>query len=133
MFSHRRLRDAQISPGGSWIALFLTFSDDDEETENGLWVVSADGATRRKLDVPGFGAYRWRDDNTLLFIPMRTSAEDSMQLWAVDVSTNQNWPLTNPDTLFFSISNGDWNVSPDGRQVVFVNSADQNIWLMTVP
>lgn len=129
--SHERLRGTQISPEGSWIVFFLTFAE--ESAENGIWVASADGTERHKLDVPGFGAYRWRDDNTLLYIPMRTSPEESMQLWAVDVSANQSWPLTDPSSLAFSISNGDWDVSPDGRQLVFVNSADQNIWLITLP
>lgn len=127
----KRLRDVEISPGGNWAAYFITFAD--EPDRNGLWVVSSDGAIQKKLNVPGFGAYRWRDDNTLLYIPMRASAQESMQLWAVDVSANQSYPLTDSDTLTFSISNGDWDVSSDGRHVVFVNSADQNIWLISLP
>ena len=132
LFSHKRLREAEISPGGSWIVFFVTFSD-DEAVENGLWVVSADGAVQRRLELPGFGAYRWQDDQTLLLIPMRSPGQESMQLWAIEVATNQSRPLTDPASLSFSISNGDWEVSPDGRQVIFVNSADQNIWLITLP
>lgn len=131
LFTHKRLRGADISPGGSWIVFFLAFAD--EPADNGIWVISADGAARQKLALPGFGAFRWRDDNTLLYIPMRASSEESMQLWAVDVRTGQLQPLTNPTSLSFSISNGDWDVSPDGRYVVFVSSADQNIWLITLP
>jgi Tol biopolymer transport system component len=56
-----------------------------------------------------------------------------MQLWAVDVSANQSQPLTDPTSLSFSISNGDWELSPDGQHIIFVNSADQNIWLITLP
>ncbi len=131
LFTHKRLRGGEISRGGSWIAFFLSFAD--EPTENGLWVISADGTTRRQLDLPRFGAYLWRDDNTLLFIPMRAPDEASMQLWAIDAPTGQLQPLTDPASLSFSISNGDWEVSPDGRHVVFVNSADRNIWLITLP
>jgi Tol biopolymer transport system component len=32
-----------------------------------------------------------------------------------------------------NILNGDWRVSPDGRYVVFVNSADRNLWLLELP
>jgi Tol biopolymer transport system component len=64
---------------------------------------------------------------------MRGSAEKSMQLWAITASTGQAQTLTDPTQLSFSISNGDWDVSPNGRQVVFVNSADNNIWLITLP
>ena len=64
---------------------------------------------------------------------MLSPGQESMQLWAIEVATNQSRPLTDPASLSFSISNGDWEVSPDGRQVIFVNSADQNIWLITLP
>jgi Tol biopolymer transport system component len=131
LFSHKRLRGGEISAGGSWIAFFLSFADDP--AENGLWLVSADGATQRQLDVPRFGAYAWRNDDTLLYIPMRAPAETSMQLWAIDAASGQLQPLTDPASLAFSISNSDWEISPDGQHVVFVNSADQNIWLITLP
>lgn len=131
LFSHKRLRGGEISTGGSWIAFFISFAD--EPTENGLWLVSAAGTTQQQLDIPRFGAYAWRNDDTLLYIPMRAPDETSMQLWAINAPSGQFQPLTDPTTLSFSISNGDWEISPDGRQVVFVNSADQNIWLITLP
>jgi Tol biopolymer transport system component len=129
--TEKRLRGVEVSPDGSWIAYFLTFADEPEK--DGIWVVSADGSERFKLDVPGFGGYRWRDNKTLLLIPMRSSAEESMQLWEVEVEANISRPLSDPTGLSFSISNGDWEVSPDGRHVIFVNSLDQNIWLITLP
>jgi Tol biopolymer transport system component len=133
LFSHKRLRGTEISPEGSWIALYVTVADGEPPEKNGIWVVSTEGATQQKLDVPGFGAYRWRDDHSLIYIPMRSSVEESMQLWQVEVATNQSRPLTDPDLISFSISNGDWDVSSDGRHVIFVNSADQNIWAITLP
>ncbi len=131
LFTHKRLRGGDISPGGSWVAFFITFADDP--AENGLWLAASDGATRRRLDLPRFGGYRWQNDTTLLFVPMREPAEESMQLWAVAASTGQYRALTDPTRLSLSISNGDWDVSPDGRAIVFVSSADNNIWLMTLP
>ncbi|MCB0225320.1 MAG: hypothetical protein KDI02_16650, partial [Anaerolineae bacterium] len=74
----------------------------------------------------------WRNDTSLIFIPMRESAEESMQLWQVDVVTNESRPLTDPNNLVFSISNGDWTVAPDGSNVIFINSVDQNIWLIAL-
>lgn len=130
--SHKRIRGIELSPGGSWVVFYLDFAE-DEPANRGVWLLASDGASRRKLNVPGFGAYRWRNDNTLLFIPMRASAGESMQLWAVDVTTDQAAPLTDPDSLSFSISNGDWDVSPNGQTVIFVNSADQNIWAIQLP
>jgi Tol biopolymer transport system component len=131
LFTERRLRGIDISPGGSWIIFYLTFAD--ESTDNGFWVVKPDGSDLHQLDVPAFGAYQWRNDDTLLYIPMRISADESMQLWAIDAATSQNMLLTNPASLSFSIANGDWTVSPDGNHVIFVNSEDQNIWAITLP
>jgi Tol biopolymer transport system component len=129
--SHKRIRGLEMSPEGSWVVYFISFADPPEE--RGVWVAATDGLTRKKLTTPGFGAYHWRDDQTLLYIPMRLSAEASMQLFSINVATNQIEPLTDPQTVFFSISNGDWRVSPNGQHVVFVNSLDQNIWLLSLP
>jgi Tol biopolymer transport system component len=131
LFSHKRLRGGEISPNGSWISFFITFSD--EAADNGLWLVSTASQIQRQLELPRFGGYRWQDDDTLLFIPLRLPEEPGMQLWTIAAATGQFQPLTNPESLVFSISNGDWEVSPDGRHVVFVNSTDQNIWLLTLP
>ena len=126
----KRIRGIEISSDGSWIAFFVTFSD--TLGNSGIWVVNPDGTILQQLNVPAFGAYQWRDDTTLLHIPIRQSIEESLQLWRVDVLANESRPLTDPERLTFSISNGDWQVSPDGQKVVFVNSADQNLWLLNL-
>lgn len=126
----KRIRGIEISPDGSWIAFFVTFSD--TPGNSGIWVATPDGTRLQQLNVPDFGTYQWRDDTTLIYIPMRQSIEESMQLWSVDVLTNESRPLTDPEVQTFSISNGDWEVSPDGQRVVFVNSADQNLWLISL-
>jgi len=131
LFSHKQIRGGDLSPNGTWVAYFLTFAE--EPADNGLWLINIAAGTRRKIEVPDFGGYRWRSDDSLLFIPFRASAEVSMQLWTIDAPTGQVTPLTTPATLSFSISNGDWDVSPDGQHIVFVNSVDQNIWLITLP
>ncbi len=130
---HKRIRGVEISPGGSWVVYYVDFAADDAPADRGIWAVSGDGVTRQKLAAPGFGAYRWRNDATLLLLPMRATATDSMQLWAIEVAQNRAAPLTNPATLPFSVSNGDWDVALNGRAVVFVSSADHNIWLINLP
>lgn len=131
LLTEKRIRGVEISPGGSWIAYYLTFADDPQK--DGIWLMSSDGSERLPLNAPGFGAYQWRNDNSLIFIPMRSSPQESMQLWSIDVPGNNVAPLTDPARLAFSISNGDWGISPDGQQIVFVNSQDQNLWLITLP
>ncbi|MDM8529490.1 hypothetical protein QUF58_14955, partial [Anaerolineales bacterium HSG24] len=128
LFTENRLQDIKLSNGGSWVVFYATYSDNPER--DGLWLVSTDGETQRQLDVPGLVAYQWRDDNRLVYIPMREPDETSMKLMQIDVATNETIPLTNPAEVPFSIANGDWELSSDGRMVVFVNSADFNVWLL---
>ena len=129
--SQKRIRNPKMSPDGGWIVYFVDFADEVED--RGVWAVSSDGMTRKKLNFPAFGAYNWRDDDTLLIIPMRDNPEESMQVWSLDVPDNVAVPLTDPASVKFVISNGDWTVSPNGDSIAFVNSDDKNIWLLTLP
>jgi hypothetical protein len=124
-----KLRGAVLSAGGTWLAYYVTFSDD--QTLNGLWVVRTDGTHRQQLSRDLFGSYRWRDDGRLLIVPFRPGAE-SHQMLEFDASRRSTRPLTDPSTLKFKITNNDWTVSPDGRKVAFVSSNDYDIWLLTL-
>ena len=64
-------------------------------------------------------------------IPFRPEAV-SHEFWEMDINTGETRRLTDPDVIPFKIANGDWAVSPDGRHVVFVESRDRNIWLLTL-
>ncbi|MEJ2559571.1 MAG: hypothetical protein P8186_25815, partial [Anaerolineae bacterium] len=74
---------------------------------------------------------QWRDSRRLLIIPFRPEAVFH-ELWELDVETGETRRMTNPEVTPFKIANGDWTVSPDGRYVAFVESGDQNIWLLTL-
>ncbi|MDM8532431.1 hypothetical protein QUF63_14755, partial [Anaerolineales bacterium HSG25] len=128
LFTENRLREIKLSDEGSWVVFYVTYADDP--TQDGLWLVSTDGQIQRRLDLPGFGAYQWQDDQHLVYIPMREAGEVSMTLMRIDVTTGEMIPLTNPDEVSFSIANGDWQLSSDGRMMVFVNSNDFNLWLL---
>ena len=39
--------------------------------------------------------------------------------------------FTDPATQPFTIANGDWSVSPDGREILFQEARDGNLWLLT--
>ena len=41
--------------------------------------------------------------------------------------------LTDPSKLPFRIHNNDWQLSPDGNRIVFVNNEDRNLWMLTLP
>jgi Tol biopolymer transport system component len=129
LVSAERLAGMSVSKDGTWLAYYITF--DADKSRNGLWVQRTDGSQRRKLDM--WGAYQWRDDSRLLVIPMRASSDTAFEVWEVDAASGRQRKLTDAATTPLQILNGDWRVSPDGRYVVYVNSVDRNLWLLTLP
>ncbi len=119
-----RLRGSLPSPGGNWIVYTINFDRDPQN--NGAWLVSTDGATRRKLDF--FGSFQWRDRDRLIYVPLEMG-ETSHAFREYDARTDSYRALTDPAAAPFKIANGDWSISPDGKQVVFLNAKDRNLWL----
>jgi hypothetical protein len=133
-----RLRSASISPSGQWLVYYSTFSTDIGE--NGLWFLRTDGSERRQLDRKLFGAYQWRgceevctaENDRLIIVPFDPKAVYH-EFWEMNPSSNIARPLTDPAQTPFKIANGDWRVSPDGRYIAYVESADRNIWVIALP
>jgi Tol biopolymer transport system component len=122
-----RLRGGVPSPQGTWLAYFVTL--DEDPAKNGLWLADTQTGAGKRLDL--FGAYRWRDDEHLLVVPLDLTSS-MHRLMEVDASTGLARPLTDPSLTPLRIANGDWSVSPDGRRIAFVSAEDQNIWLLTL-
>lgn len=128
MVRAERLRGVSLSPGGSWLAYQITFSSTPEE--NGMWVVNTSTLERKKL--PVFGAFRWRDDDSLLVVPLELG-QDWHRIVQFEAATGEVINLTSPGLTNFKIANGDWSVSPDGRHVAFVSAVDLNVWVIRLP
>lgn len=124
LVSAERVRSIQMSPSGSWLAYYI--AQDDDAARNGVWIQHSDGSDARQLDF--WGAYQWRDDSHLLYIPMRESSDVPFVIWEYDVTAATSRPLTDPSEVPIFIANGDWQVSPDGRYIVYVSSIDHNLW-----
>jgi hypothetical protein len=124
------LRSGPLSRDGTWLAYMVT--QDRDQARDGLWLVRTDGTQQQKLAPDLFGAFQWRDGHRLLIIPFRPDAT-SHEFMEFDADTQTARRLTDPAITPFKIANGDWVVSPDGRQVVFVASQDHNLWLLSLP
>jgi hypothetical protein len=124
-----RSRGYAMSPDRRWMVVFVTFSENP--ADNGLWLVRTDGTEKRQLGQDLFGDFAWRDKDRLLIIPFKPNA-DYHEFWQYDVETGQVSRLTDPEVTPLKIANGDWQVSPDGRSVAYVESSDKNIWLLTL-
>jgi Tol biopolymer transport system component len=128
-----RLRGSLLSPGGDWLAYASAF--DPDPALNGLWLIHTATGERFRLDK--FGSFRWRDAQRLLVIPLIDNGAPA-QLWEYDTRRTQEersrgTPLTDPALTPLTIANGDWTVSPDGRQLVFVSAVDRNLWVLGLP
>jgi len=124
-----RLRGIIISPNGAWVAYQIAF-DTKTSQDNGLWLVKTDGSgAPKKLDF--FGPAQWRDANRFIYVPLETNVA-SHAFYEYDTRTSTSRRLTDPKAAPFKIANGDWNVSPDGNKIVFLNAQDLNLWLFVI-
>jgi Tol biopolymer transport system component len=121
------IRNAVPSPGSGWVAYQINFTGD--LAQDGLWIAKTDGRAAKKLSV--FGAFRWRTENQLLVLPLELG-RGGQRVLQVEAATAQVSVLV-PETPNFRIAAGDWNLAPDGNQLIFVNADDRNIWLMNLP
>ena len=125
----RHLAGVLASPDGAWVAYVAMWNADP--AQDGLWVARTDGGRRRRLDL--VGSYRWADEGRLLVLPVRASAADGHELWQVEADSGAAGRLTDPARTPFRVANADWEVSPGGRDVVFVSADDRGLWRLTLP
>ena len=123
-------RGTMLSPDGGWIMYQIAFSGD--ANKDGIWVVRSDGKDLKRLEV--FGSYRWQSEGKILFAPLENiTGKQSHRFIEVDAATGNVRALTDPNVTPFRIANGDWNLSPDGKSVVFLNAEDRNLWMLELP
>lgn len=120
------IRGVSISPGGKRIGFYQTAQAD--RSLNGVYFIETiEDATTQKVD--WFGPWRWRDAESLYYIPYDPTSEEH-QLAYYHIPSGDKRLLTTKDTLPFTVMNGDWEVSVDGKRIVFHNALDRNMWLL---
>jgi hypothetical protein len=125
---YKFLRGLQVAPGGRWIAFYLPFQDDPDDSGVYVQMTRRGAPPARKLDF--FGAYQWRDDRSLYTLSFDIT-QDAHTLGYVDVDGSHRW-LTNADILPIRVANGEWSVSPDGNRILYVDPTDYGLYLLTV-
>ncbi len=124
-----RPRGLTRSPDGRYLVYYVTFEPDTGK--NGLWLLDLDAATPLPQKLPFFGAYRWRDNERLVYVPLEPQATEH-NFYEYNTRTGQTRPLF-PTGTGLTIANNDWRVSPDGRKIVLVAAngvALDGIWLL---
>jgi hypothetical protein len=122
----KNMRSLSIAPGGRRLMFYLTWQDEPES--DGVYTIETfPGASAQRL--PWFGGWRWRDADSVYYLPFDfTSPHHTLAYY--HIPTGENRVLVTPDDLAFTIMNGDWAVSADGRRIVFHNAADRTMWLL---
>ena len=121
-----RIRGISLAPGGGRLLFYQTFQSDT--TVNAVYALDTQpGAVAQKL--PWFGAYRWRDAESVYYIPFEP--EKSTQTLAYyHVPSGENRLLTDAAALPFTVANGTWAVSADGSTIAFQSATDHRLWLL---
>jgi len=126
--TYNNMRGMTVSPGGTRLMFYLTYQAD--LSFNGMYTIeTVSNAQPQKLS--WFGAYKWRDSDSVYYIPFDTST-DIHHLMYFHIPTGTNTPLTDPTVTPFTIMNGDWSVSPDGKHILFHNALNRNLWALAV-
>jgi hypothetical protein len=126
--TYRFLHGLKVAPGGGRIAFYLAFQGDPDAS--GVYVQdTAPGSLARKL--PFFGAYQWRDDDSLYVLSYDMTA-DAHALGYVAVNAGELRWLTDPAAMPIRVANGEWRVSPDGARILYVDPADYGLYLLSV-
>jgi hypothetical protein len=115
------LRGVAIAPGGGHLLYYLNMQTDPANAGAYLLATQA-GATPQKL--PFFGSWRWRDDQTVIYIPFQPGKP--MTFIAYQITTGQSVSLSIAQPI--AIANDDWSISPEGRYLLFWSAQDTALW-----
>jgi len=122
-------RGLALSPDKRYLAYYVTFEPD--AAKNGLWLLDLEAKTLTPQKLPFFGAYRWRDNERLIYVPFEPEATEH-NFYEYDVATGQNRALF-PNGTNLTIANNDWRISPDGDKITLVAARGteiDGIWLL---
>jgi murein DD-endopeptidase MepM/ murein hydrolase activator NlpD len=126
--SWMRLRSLSVSPGGTRLMFYSTYNEDP--ALDGIYTIETQ-AGASAVQLPWFGAWRWRDNDSVFYIPFNP-VDNRMSLAYYHIPTATNRVLATPDQFAFTVANGDWSVSADGQRIAYLNAYDMTTWLLEI-
>ncbi len=126
-----RMRGVALSPDKRYLVYYVSL--EAESTGNGVWLLDLKNPAQAPQKLPFFGAYRWRDNQGLIYVPLDPGAT-SHEFYEYNVLTQEAQPLF-PGGTNLTIANNDWQVSPDGRKIALVAAkgmALDGIWVLDI-
>jgi murein DD-endopeptidase MepM/ murein hydrolase activator NlpD len=120
------VRNLSIAPGGGRIMFYTTNQPNPDDSAIYTLETRPDAVAEK---LTWFGGWRWRDANTVYYIPQDTSTP-LHTLHAYNIETGEDLTLITPEELPFTIMNGNWSVSADGQRILFNNGVDFELTLL---
>ena len=120
------LRNLTIAPGGGRLMFYLVYQPENA----GLYTIQTQ-AGASALRLPWFGSWRWRGGDDVYYLPFDPGS-GVHTLHYYNLVTGTDRALTDPAAMPFTVGNGEWSVSADGRQIVFFNPNDMSLWLIDI-
>lgn len=124
-----RMRGLALSPDRRYLVYYVSFEPTAEK--NGLWLLDLQNTFWDPQKLPFFGAYRWRDNHRLVYVPFDPKAIGH-NFYEYDVQSGQTHSLF-PEGTGLIIANNDWRISPDGRKIALVagdGTSLNGIWVL---
>jgi len=110
------LRGLAFSPDRRYLVYYVNF--EPERARNGLWLLDLQNPAQAPRKLPFFGAYRWRDNERLIYVPFDPEASQH-NFYEYNLLTGQARSLF-PAGTRLTIANNEWRVSPDGRRIALL-------------
>ena len=125
-------RGLAISPTGRYLVYYTRAEPD---IQDGLWMLDLTAETLAAEPLPFFGAYRWRDNNRLVYVPFDPDAPEH-NFFEYNLGTGENRALF-PGGTGLSIANNGWQISPDGSKIALLATATDDrllngIWVLDI-
>jgi len=124
-----RARDIALSRDRRFISYIIR--QNPTPALNGIWLIDLEAETFAPQKLPFFGAYRWRDNHTLLYVPFNPTATHH-DFYQYNVLTGETSLLASTG---LSITNNEWQISPDGRFIALLTAHEEQvdgIWVVQV-
>ncbi len=123
-------RGISASPDRRYLVYYTQF---EPGMANGLYLLDLQAKPISPQPLPFFGAYRWRDDSRIIYVPFDAEATEH-NFFEYDVTSGDSRPLF-PGGIGLTIANNDWQVSPDGSKIALLaasGTALNGIWILKV-
>lgn len=126
-----QMRSLALSDDRRYLVYYVSLQPDS--SKNGTWLLDLQSAKPQPQKLPFFGAYRWRDNERLIYVPMDPNATEH-SFFEYNARTGQSRPLF-PGGTGLTIANNDWRISPDGTKIALVAASGiklDGLWVLDI-